>query len=1364
MQTALKKANNFLRKGEYESAIKLLEQVQEETPELRRYIELSIRLAERRSIAFFNASLNIKEAQSAAFSTRAQQTELEKPDDLDDYFFDLIKTSGLFDQSWYLDQYRDKYGIIGNPLSHYLTHGVALSTNPSPGFDTAWYLKTNPDVAASGFHPFLHYICQGHKEGRLPKPPLVQGDLEAYYVEPARYVPRLPVDAPPVEKAVRVIAFYLPQFHPIPENDAWWGEGFTEWTNVRPARPLFEGHYQPHVPDDFLGYYDLRDTSVMRKQIELARQYGIEGFCFYVYWFSGTRLLETPVDNYLADPSLDLPFCICWANENWTRRWDGSEHEILMAQEYTEAHDLEFIADMAKYLRDPRYIRVDGKPLFIVYRPNLFPDMKATAKRWREWCRSNGIGEIYLAYTQSFECVDPAIYGFDAAVEFPPNNSSPPNITSRVKPAVDDFQSTVYDWRVFIQRSENYRDPGYKLFRGVCPSWDNSARRKNKGTVFHNNCPKLFTRWLTNAFADTLTRFDQPDEQIIFVNAWNEWAEGAHLEPDQKYGYAWLQSVRDAHKNAIQGGTRHPLLIEGRWSTIKALFKGMPDRNLYGFLSDYVSLLKQGSRHGIEYQLIEGRPSCTIKGELVSIDTREKMSAIHRNIYGIGTYCFVVLQFNKSELTIACVRSLLKLERYGHDVKIVIVDNKSETSHVEAIKQEFGNDADVIILFSDENKGFSYGNNIGYRYARNQLNAQFCVVINNDTEINQADFIGRSLELYYKYSYSLLGPDVLIGDGRHENPWNDYIYSIDEFKHLYEIRNFERQKYVKGASPSFRKIGKSSATSEVLMNPILQGAAYVVSPIFMADHENLFDERLFLYGEEFLLAIKCLINGDLAIYSNRLMVEHHEGATTSALPSHQKMMIGYDSAIKSIELCLTQLERKCEALLGKAINHEDHHTIRNVVAAGGRHVLIDLLFCQPGYHGGGEYGKAVFKKLAEDYVRCGGFELWAAINPALFIDPWVWALCKEFGINTVAVSSYDDIISLVNADIFFAFFAPAIVVYTGYEYMKTVGGRLPFTCERTRVIGTLHDIRDYELNRDFDKILNARRNAGCKFENTISEDQWNRIVEEKRKMADGLKSMYANIISDPRVQIVTISKYCENSIRENIGEPANPMRVWMSPMKPRPRPVKPDLYSLGVGDSDFVLILNAGRFEKNAASAIRALDMLFVEDVSYRDLKVVLTGVNSINETGLEKLYYARNFVPVGELMPETLEYFLENARLLVYPSFNEGLGSPPIEAMKYGTRSVVSYVTAIPEVCGSAVEYFDPFDILSIKQAIARSLKNDGNSYCHEHYKFITDIQKRDLDELCFFITGVCRNRGTTSGEIDLNPCPAPSNLIATP
>ncbi len=358
------------------------------------------------------------------------------------------------------------------------------------------------------------------------------------------YVPLL--DATPLtKKPVKLICFYLPQFHPIPENNAWWGDGFTEWTNVQPAEPQFEGHYQPHVPGE-LGYYNLLDPAVQRRQVQLAKLYGIEGFCFYFYWFGGKRLLEAPIENYLNDSSLDLPFCLCWANENWSRRWDGLDSEILIAQQHSPEDDLAFIEYIAKYLRDPRYIRIDGKPLLLVYRPSLLPSAKETAARWRDWCCKNGVGEIYLVYTQSFDVVNPAKYGFNAAAEFPPNNSSPPNITDSVIPTSDQFACTVYDGSVFVERSEHYKQVNYKLFRGVCTSWDNTARRKNRSTVFLGNTPAQYQRWLENAIRDTVDHRENTDERLVFVNAWNEWAEGAHLEPDARYGYAWLQATRNA--------------------------------------------------------------------------------------------------------------------------------------------------------------------------------------------------------------------------------------------------------------------------------------------------------------------------------------------------------------------------------------------------------------------------------------------------------------------------------------------------------------------------------------------------------------------------------------------------------------------------------------------------------------------------------------------------------------------------------------------------------------------------------------------------------------------------------------------------
>ncbi len=358
------------------------------------------------------------------------------------------------------------------------------------------------------------------------------------------YVPALqPV--PPAEVQARLICFYLPQFHAIPENDRWWGEGFTEWSNVRPAMPQFNGHYQPHEPGE-LGYYNLLDPGVQQRQIDLAKRYGISGFCFYFYWFAGQRLLEAPLLNYLSDSSLDLPFCLCWANENWTRTWSGLEQDVLMAQRHSPEDDLAFIRHVARYLRDPRYLRIDGRPLLLVYRPGLLPSTRETADRWRRWCREQGIGEIHLTYTQSFETVDPALYGFDAAVEFPPNNSAPPDITAAITPHDPSFSGAVYDWRVFVERSEHYADPGYKLFRGVCPSWDNTARRGSRATIFRHSTPAAYEYWLENAIADAQSRHASPDERLVFINAWNEWAEGAHLEPDRRHGHAWLQATRNA--------------------------------------------------------------------------------------------------------------------------------------------------------------------------------------------------------------------------------------------------------------------------------------------------------------------------------------------------------------------------------------------------------------------------------------------------------------------------------------------------------------------------------------------------------------------------------------------------------------------------------------------------------------------------------------------------------------------------------------------------------------------------------------------------------------------------------------------------
>jgi lipopolysaccharide biosynthesis protein len=360
----------------------------------------------------------------------------------------------------------------------------------------------------------------------------------------------MPLAAPaPISAPVRCIAFYLPQFHPTPQNSAWWGAGFTDWVNVGKALPEFVGHCQPRIPGE-LGYYDLRLKEVQRRQAELARQHGIHGFCYYYYyWFNGVRLLDTPLRTMLEDTQNDFPFCLCWANENWTRRWDGLDHEVLIAQFHSPGDDIAFIAELAHYLRDRRYIRIDNRPLIVVYRPSLLPDAKATAERWRTYCRDHGIGEIFLATTQAFERTNPADIGFDAAIEFAPNNIPQRDVCDEVELLDPAFAGQVFDYRALIERSFRHTPPSYPLFRTVCPGWDNTARRPGRGTIFAHATPAGYQEWLERVCAYTLQHF-QGDARLVFINAWNEWAEGAYLEPDRRTGYALLNATAKALRSA----------------------------------------------------------------------------------------------------------------------------------------------------------------------------------------------------------------------------------------------------------------------------------------------------------------------------------------------------------------------------------------------------------------------------------------------------------------------------------------------------------------------------------------------------------------------------------------------------------------------------------------------------------------------------------------------------------------------------------------------------------------------------------------------------------------------------------------------
>lgn len=356
---------------------------------------------------------------------------------------------------------------------------------------------------------------------------------------------------------LRSIAFVLPQFHPIPENDLWWGKGFTEWTNVTKAQPLYKGHYQPHLPTD-LGFYDLRLPEARLAQSDLAKEYGIHGFCYYHYWFNGKRLLHEPIDGMLNQKDLDMPFMFCWANENWTRRWDGRDQDILMKQDYGMEDDKVHMRWLCENVfSDERYIRVDNKPVFIVYRHNLFPDIEQTAHTWREIAKSEfGFEDLYLCIVESFgERNHPNTIGFDAAIEFSPHEVIKHRIEKKAKSPLFHFlkksnEVSSVEFRDFkkgVQQCKDRELPDYKLFRGVTPSWDNTARKGHKGIVAKGSSPELYFDWLKY----TVDHFKpySDEENFIFINAMNEWAEGNHLEPCIKHGKAFLEATRKALGN-----------------------------------------------------------------------------------------------------------------------------------------------------------------------------------------------------------------------------------------------------------------------------------------------------------------------------------------------------------------------------------------------------------------------------------------------------------------------------------------------------------------------------------------------------------------------------------------------------------------------------------------------------------------------------------------------------------------------------------------------------------------------------------------------------------------------------------------------
>lgn len=369
------------------------------------------------------------------------------------------------------------------------------------------------------------------------------------------------------QRTARAIAFYLPQFHPIPENDAWWGPGFTEWTNVAKARPLFRGHQQPRLPRD-LGFYDLRVAESREAQADLARDSGIEGFCYWHYWFgNGRRILERPFHEVLDSGKPDFPFSLAWANQSWTGIWHGAPKTTLIRQEYPGREDEVAHFNWArKAFEDPRYQCVDGKPIFVVFAPHDLPDAAAFTDHWRELAHKSGFPGLYfVAISNRYEAgvdryVSPLLDSFDAVTPLTPHDyleDLPKDFRARAarRIATRNFGTRFagltkgrfrlparYDYADVVRKALHDMPDHARFLPGVLPGWDNTPRSGPRGVIFENGTPELFEQYLAKAVARVQNRPQQ--EAIVFVKAWNEWAEGNYVEPDAANGHAYLDALR----------------------------------------------------------------------------------------------------------------------------------------------------------------------------------------------------------------------------------------------------------------------------------------------------------------------------------------------------------------------------------------------------------------------------------------------------------------------------------------------------------------------------------------------------------------------------------------------------------------------------------------------------------------------------------------------------------------------------------------------------------------------------------------------------------------------------------------------------
>lgn len=730
------------------------------------------------------------------------------------------------------------------------------------------------------------------------------------------------------------------------------------------------------------------------------------------------------------------------------------------------------------------------------------------------------------------------------------------------------------------------------------------------------------------------------------------------------------------------------------------------------FLSQHLAVLSCARSNGVELHL----EADALIGDLPG--SRRKEIRSRGDLWKLvlddperARVCFIIVQYGSSDYTLRCLRSIARIRGPQH-LSVVVVDNASDDAHVDAVRCGLPDAIAAHLEVLDKNVGFARGNNIGYAIARERFNAEFVVCLNPDSELSDGSFVSHAVTIFQEFPYSVLAPRIAPDSpSAGSNPIIDHIPEAAGWESLQQDYERLRSQYFDTGAAEFPTLGTAQHTFPYRLDCVPQGAALVFSPVVTRSATQVFDDLTFLYGEEFLLAERAHETAHRILYDERLTVRHVGGASTDLLSPHAKYVTGYENAIRALRTCALRSSTFAASERGEVLRLAPEE-LRTLTTDGRRHLLVDLLFAQPGLSGGAEYGREIFRELCRSSTIAPETQVWAALSDDEPLDPGLREIARQHAVRLVHAPTFTAIADLVNHDCFGEFFAPALIAYSGYSYLSEPPDGFMLRPHRTRVCGTLHDVRDLEFALAQE-----------------ADPSWNGGIKVGRVSAQALSGMYEEIVNSPAVhRLLTDSQAARDQLRTLVVPAASrPIEV----VYPPDINLRSGIASVAL-PSRYLLILAGSRPEKNAARMVDAYRELLSRNVIRGIPLVVCGGIDPAHKPRWAADIESGNLVVLPFLDEPDFLAVVTGATGLLYASLAEGFGYPPLQAMRYGIPSLASDTPVSREIYGDAVIYCDPYSIPSITEGIARllALPPSPETLSVQHAT-IAERQRSDLREL---------------------------------